>query len=704
MEIPTREEGFCMSAVMMFSLLLGAVSPAGDFLLASPAETATIVVPASEPPCVRLAAEDLAADVEKITGRKPQIVNQAAQRSPCTVLVTTASIAESAKLLDPIAPGLRGQLQGKWEAYRVQDVVIAGQPRTLVIAGSDERGTMFGIYAFLEKYLGVDPMYYWTDRSPEKRSELRWSKIRLESDEPTFRYRGWFINDEDLITGWKRNSAVRAIEYKFYQRVLSPEVAERIYEAMLRLQYNLVIPSSFIDLGNPDEARLVDLAVRRGLFVSMHHQEPLGVTGLYTFPNYWRAKGEDVPFSFVTHRAKFEEIWREYARRWSRYGDHVVWQLGLRGKGDRALWETDSKAPASNADRGRLISDAIARQWDIVRSVDRRPNPPATMTLWMEGSKLCRQGCLKFPPDMAVVFADCCPGWKMQADFFETQREPGRPYGIYYHPALWNVGPHFCQAVSPQKMHEIFKLAVDRGDTYYALLNVANVREFPLNVAAGSQLLRDFRGFDPDAFLARWCKDRFSPMAEAAERTYRAYFDTYLYPEGAMGRHRLDGETMVTGQKRLGELVAMIESRTQPVPDRSNKTRQVLRKTRGQRQALERSTQEVDQVLAGLKGESRAFFQTNLVVQQRIMLSLVGWLESVLSADLAFCEDRRGEIATHARAAETHLRNLRAAQSLGSQGKWSGWYDGDDLMDVTKAENDTRKLLSLVAPPAPKGP
>ena len=286
----------------------------------------------------------------------------------------------------------------------------------------------------------------------------------------------------------------------------------------------------------------------------------------------------------------------------------------------------------------------------------------------------------------------------MQADFFDTPRESGRPYGVYYHPALWNSGPHFCQATGPHKMQEIFKLAVDRGDTYYALLNVSNVREFPLGVAAGSQMLRDYRGFDPDAFLSQWCKERFATAADAAQRVYRAYFDSYTFPEGRQGRHRLDGETMVTGQKIVGELVSRIESRKSPPADRAEKMRGLVAQTRKQHQSLEQSGREVEQVLAALSGDSRTFFQTNFVVQQRIMLSLVGWLESVAAADLASCQNRPEDLLAHARAAQAYLQALRSAQTLGSQGKWAGWYGGDDLMNVAKAEEGTRKLLGLISP------
>src|SRR5690606_19119540 len=89
------------------------------------------------------------------------------------------------------------ELDGKWESYRVETI-----DENLIIAGSDERGTMFGIYHFIEEYLDVDPLYFWKDREPEKREELAWEDIYLQQDEPSFKYRGLFINDEDLLTGW----------------------------------------------------------------------------------------------------------------------------------------------------------------------------------------------------------------------------------------------------------------------------------------------------------------------------------------------------------------------------------------------------------------------------------------------------------------------------------------------------------------------
>ena len=83
----------------------------------------------------------------------------------------------------------------------------------------------------------------------------------MASDEPTFRYRGWFINDEDLLTEWFGDGGRRDIAYRYYHQVTSPKATRHVFEALLRLQCNLVIPASFVDIRNPAEERLVRMAL-----------------------------------------------------------------------------------------------------------------------------------------------------------------------------------------------------------------------------------------------------------------------------------------------------------------------------------------------------------------------------------------------------------------------------------------------------------
>jgi hypothetical protein len=398
--------------VKRIGLILAATltAAAATFELAAGARRAALYVPPGEPECVRLAAGDLAEDIRKVTGRSPALVTRQEDCAPHCVVI--ASLAHSRDLIEQLDPESATWLKGRWEAFRVR---LVAAKSTLLIAGSDERGAIFGAYAFSERYLGVDPLYFWTGFEPPRRKTLRWKQVSLEADEPAFRYRGWFINDEDLLTEWRDGGGRRFIDYPYYHQVIHPEVMERVLEAALRLGFNLIIPSSFNDITNPPEEGLIRLAVRRGLHVSMHHIEPLGVSA-FAFSNYWRRKGMSVPFTFHSQRAAFEEIWRHFASRWAAYPG-VVWQLGLRGIADRPFWQHDPDAPRSDEARAAIISDAVQLQWRIVGEVDSRRQPPATITLWMEGAEFNRRGLLRLPEPVTVVFADNTPGWKMQADF-----------------------------------------------------------------------------------------------------------------------------------------------------------------------------------------------------------------------------------------------------------------------------------------------
>ena len=252
-------------------------------------------------------------------------------------------------MLENVAPGFGDGLKGKWEAYRVETV-----GSRLIIAGSDERGTMFGLYAFIEKYLGVDPLYYWASRPPQPRATLAWDSVKISSGEPTFRFRGWFINDEDLLTEWKDGGGKRQIDYPYYGQVVNREVMRAVAEALVRSRFNLIIPASFVDILNPPEEALVQECARRGVFVSQHHVEPLGVSA-FSYFNYWKKRGRDLKYSYFSHPAEVREVWRAYAEKWAAY-PNVIWQLGLRGIADRPMWLADPNTPQSDADRGRLIS------------------------------------------------------------------------------------------------------------------------------------------------------------------------------------------------------------------------------------------------------------------------------------------------------------------------------------------------------------
>jgi hypothetical protein len=680
---------------MLLVSILALPSHAGEaFSLVSDGQTATVFVPVGEPDYVRLAAEDLVSDTQKITDRQPHIVRREAECGPASVVLASLNRPDSAALLERLAPRFGDALKGKWEAYRVEAVATPAGPR-LLIAGSDERGTMFGLYAFVEQYLGVDPLYYWADRPPKARPTLAWESVQLKAGEPTFRFRGWFVNDEDLLSEFRLDGGERHIDYAYYQHVMSPSVSARVFEAALRLQMNLVIPSSFVDIRNPAEARLIDDATRRGLFVTMHHIEPLGVSG-FAFKNYWKDRGETVPFAITKHADKFREIWTDYARRWAKYSPQVIWQLGLRGIGDRPVWVADPGAPKSDEGRGRLISDAMATQWEIIRSVDPRPQPLATTTLWMEGAALHAAGHLKFPEGIAVIFSDNSPGWQLQPDFYDVPRQPGRPYGVYYHHQLWSEGPHLVQAVSPQKTHEILQQVVERGSNYYAILNASNVRPFVLGLDASARMLRDFPAFDPDQFLTAWCQARFGSEARAAEAAYRGHFASFVADAKTNRRALLDGKLLHLGIDESQSLLARLAK--QPVSGskklKAVPAKDLLKELRPQLERTQLAGADARRIASALQDGDRAFFESNFLAQHKIMLGLLQWAVHVAEASCAMEDQDQNALLQSLKTANDALALIGEGKALATRGEFADWYRGDRKMNCDRLIDLTAKLLA----------
>ena len=183
----------------------------------------TIGYSEAEHSCVRLAATNLAADFEKVTGRSTIVGG-----SPTKVLIGT--VGTNPQIDQWVKQGLLPNLKGKTEKYIIK--TIGNQ---LVIAGSDKRGTVYGIYE-LSRQIGVSPWYYWADVPVEKHSDLYIQKGEYTDGEPAVRYRGLFLNDEaPCLTSWVKNTfGTDYGDHHFYAKV---------FELILRLKGNYLWPA-----------------------------------------------------------------------------------------------------------------------------------------------------------------------------------------------------------------------------------------------------------------------------------------------------------------------------------------------------------------------------------------------------------------------------------------------------------------------------
>ena len=667
------------------------------FSIVSPSGAAArIVVAPGEPDFVFRAAQDLAGDVEKITGVRPPLLRGGApQRGD--VFVATAA-------------------RDEWEAF---DIAVDGGG-VLRIAGADARGTMFGIYAFLDECLGVDPLAFWNDAAYPSARSIVLDAPAIRSGAPAFRFRGWFVNDEDLLTEWHDGGFKRDIDYPFYGTTIAEDVLEKIAEALVRCRMNLAIPSSFVNVLNPPEERIAEIFAARGVFLSQHHVEPLG-TSAFTFRNYWKARGRDIPFSWTGHPREVEEVWRATAEKWARF-PNVIWQLGLRGEADRPMWQADPTAPVSDADRAAVIAAAMERQLEILDEIGvPREGRVCTTTLWGEGEVFHKRGLLRIPDGVIVVFSDNGPGWKWPRRFGCGDDAPvvaRSRSGIYYHHAIIDAGPHIAPLVPPARTKAMLDEAREGGASGYAILNVSNVREFTRGIDASSRILREGAAFDLAAWEDRWLARHFPSGDRAAWREAFAIYDAAPAIQPQTGHPLfLDGHIKKTAIRKVfqpferGEVppgdpswdpfledVPPSDTFYTSIRDtfnpRPGSRAAAIAALDAQSAAFGRAAAAADALMPRLPAESRAFAFAQLAHPAALMRDFSAWLAALLRA-------QEGYLAVSGEAQNSALALIDAILARSSAyctGKWENWWRGCRKIPLRDLRRRTAALAAALAP------
>lgn len=446
----------------------------------------TIFVSWYEDDAVLHAASVLAKDFGKVFGSDAHVVHDRAELPADAAVVVVASRPEVLAdwgAVSPVGP----------ETFRLE--LIDG---VVVLAGADNRGAIFGAYHFAEHVLGIDPLYYWTDQVVEPRDSISLSvDWAMRGSPATFRFRGWFMNDEDLLVGWGRD--------REGQSAIDLQVWDVIYETILRCKGNMVIPGTFVFSDEP----AVRLAGRRGLIMSQHHCEILG-TNTFRWP-------QDEEFSFVRNRRAVEAAWQNAV---VTYGDQeMIWTVGYRGLTDRAFWFDDPGVAETDAERGKVISDAIARQVEIVKKF--RKDPVIIWNAWDEGVALWEAGHLTLPEGITVVWPDRRGG--LMRD--KGRVKPGQ--GAYVHPAFFNdTANHLSEAVPVDRFARELTRYAEVGATEYLLLNVSCIRPTLLTTKAVMDMGWKMDGWQDEPvahsqrFYEEWNEAQFGAETTAQLKGY----------------------------------------------------------------------------------------------------------------------------------------------------------------------------------------
>lgn len=647
---------------------------------------AAVCVQAGEAGCVALAVEDLCNDVRRVSGLTLSTCSTPCAQGTQLIIGTLTNPAIRQWVQEhhvDVSP-----LEGQWEHYLMETL----SETTMVILGSDERGTMWGIYEFCARFLGVDPLYWWTENEPRKLDKLDIPHLRIWDGPKGFRFRGWFINDEDLLSALSAQAGS-------YGPVLA-----RIIEAALRLKQNLLIPCSFLNIFDPAEEAIIRQVTERGLFISMHHQEPVGISQ-QTVEDYCRTKGMP-QVNYVDNPEVYEQLWKQSIQKWAKY-KHVIWQLGLRGRGDRPVWYGCSQIPQTDAERGALISKAIARQLELVHEACGDAPVYSSTTLWMEGMPLYQAGALELPGETIIVMSDFGPDQTWPDGYEALPRFPGHSYGIYNHLAFWGCGPHLVQGNSPEKIRWNFQRAVCCGDTAYSITNVANVREFVCGIAYMASLTWNPTRDDPTAFMQRWCMAEYGgEEAAACSALYAQYFNAFAQMDTSLFPRRM---VLMDGMCRrvAMQLMNIIRGQELTQPDIQNKRLFDFPTTDAFIAWYRKATEDGMERFAAvyrravslreeMPVERRCFFSDQLVMQSGVMEQLYTWVWALCgaAANRRSGGDEQAFLQCVAQA-ETAMKSAMQIRKSAAHGPWKNWYAQDKLSDFADALCKTAALKDM---------
>jgi hypothetical protein len=181
-------------------------------------------------------------------------------------------------------------------------------------------------------------------------------------------------------------------------------------------------------------------------------------------------------------------------------------------------------------------------------------------------------GALTPPPDPSLVWTFGNDKFTMIPCKGQLQRRPpaGQPVGFYFNLQYTAVGSHLAEAQSPRKLQQVLRLVRDRaaGPLGELMINVGNIRDFPLGISAAGALAWNFGAFDPGAFTEDFCARYFGrAQARTAARIYQGLFDAYWEPHAPEPHAPVDRQYLFTDLKTARYIEAVLKIISQGVYD-----------------------------------------------------------------------------------------------------------------------------------------
>ncbi|WP_207510639.1 glycosyl hydrolase 115 family protein [Longitalea luteola] len=432
----------------------------GAFPIVAAQKASPVYVGAGDHWLVQKAAALLQTDIEKVTGQRPDTAHTIAAASKNIIIIGSLDQSSLIKELVQTKKLTVDSIAGKWEAFQIQVIAnpYPGVAHALVIAGSDKRGTAYGVFE-LSKQLGVSPWYWWAD-VPVKRSASCWYNSAVKQfQRPGVTYRGIFLNDEaPALSGWSK-ATFGGFNHLFY---------EKVFELLLRLKGNYLWPAMWGNAFYDDDTLNPVVADQYGIVIGTSHHEPM-----LRAHDEWRRYGTG-KWNYDSNELQLKKFWEAGIRRMRNYESIVT--VGMRGDGDEPMSEKSNIA---------LLEKIVADQRAILANVTKK-EAAATPQLWAlykEVQDYYDKG-MRVPDDITLLLCD--DNWG-NIRKLPKRNAPARAggYGIYYH-FDYVGGPRNYKWLNTNtiaRTWEQMNLAYEYGVNRIWIVNVGDLKPMELPIS-----------------------------------------------------------------------------------------------------------------------------------------------------------------------------------------------------------------------------
>lgn len=504
MKLNNIKRTFLASAALLSTISMSAADRFVDFeqgdLLLNANNRVEIYMDTNDCKGVSYAAHALLKDIKSVSGVTATLTSDAGfqkKNDTARPAILVGTIGHSAAI-DQLIKQKRingNLLKGKREKFII--TLIDGQ---LVIAGSDRRGTIYGIYE-LSQQMGVSPWYDWADVPVEHHDSIFVNKGIYTDGEPAVRYRGIFLNDEaPCLTSWVKNTYGTGYgDHRFYQRV---------FELVLRLRGNMMWPAMWGWAFYADDPENEKTADEMGVVMSTSHHEPMA----RNHQEYARNRKEWGPWNYQKNKTNLQKFFREGIERMK--GTEQIVTIGMRGDGDEAMSEEADTKLMTNIinDQRKIIADVTGRK---------ASETPQVWALYKEVLDYYDKG-MKVPDDVTLLLCDDNWGNVRRVPNAKERKHKGG-WGLYYHVDYVGAprNSKMLNVTPVQNPWEQLTLAYENGIDRLWILNVGDLKPMEYPISQFMDMAWNPRKYDVNNITRHtrdWCAQQFgeSQADEAA--------------------------------------------------------------------------------------------------------------------------------------------------------------------------------------------